>query len=282
MGLKQNDLRERMRKLQNPARGEGSFERMRADLEKERRNNEAARHLIAEIIRDRDHLLLENEQLYHEKLQAEKDARIDALTGLPNLRSYQETITREIENAKRYGPPLTLMMIDIDNFKKINTVQGNDIGDLAIKRMSHLISQNLRIGDTIARIGGDEFIIILPNTRLEDARGVAEKLVGVVEKGSATELTPGFTISGGYAQFNEKSGNAHILRENADKALHESKLKGKNQMLPFEEGRKIEKSELIAQAIQHINRSMPKGLSKEDRQLIVKGLSEAIEKEDGE
>ncbi|MBI5422182.1 GGDEF domain-containing protein [Candidatus Peregrinibacteria bacterium] len=220
--------------------------------------------------------------MYHEKHQAEKDARIDTLTGLPNLRSYQETIVREIDRAKRTGHPLTLMMIDIDDFKKINDIEGHDVGDLVIKRLADIVGHKLRSSDTIARIGGEEFIIILSDTNLEDAKNVADKVVKAVESESGIPPAPKFTISGGYAQWSEKNENPHVLKEVADRALNEAKLKGINQMLPYEEGRTIEKSELIAQAVRHFRRGMPKALSKKEQGQVAESLLKEIDKETDE
>lgn len=260
-------------------RVEESIEKLKAEIQKLKRNFEAAQYVLQETRRDRERLLFENERLYGEREEAEKNARIDVMTGLPNLRSYQETIEREIERAKRNGHELTMMMIDIDDFKKINDIEGHDVGDAVIRRMSNIVRQNLRASDTMARVGGEEFIIILPETSLADAQIVANKLVSAVDTGSKTEFSPRFTISGGFAKWNVNE-NQHILRENADRALLEAKLKGKNQMLPFEKDRKIEKSELIAQAIRHIQRSLPKELDEEDRKNVFRKLLEEAEEKD--
>lgn len=274
---KQKNWRRGPKSVEKSMEKEESIEKLKAEIQKLKRNSEAARYVFQDTLRDRERLLLENEHLYGEREEAEKNARIDVMTGLPNLRSYQETIEREIERAKRNGHELAMIMIDIDDFKKINDTEGHDVGDAVIRRMSNIVRQNLRASDTIARVGGEEFIIILPETNLANAQSVANKLVSAVEAESKTEVSPRFTISGGLAKWNVNE-NHHILRENADRALNEAKLKGKNQILPFERERKIEKSELIAQAIRHIQRSLPKELDEEDRKNIFKKLLEEAEK----
>jgi len=114
-------------------------------------------------------------QLQSEKGQLEELAYTDPLTKLNNRRLFLEEAKRMIEYARRYGEPLSLIMMDIDNFKNINDEYGHDIGDLALKKLAEVVRRNIRSSDLAARFGGEEFVILLPRTDEKGAELVAER-----------------------------------------------------------------------------------------------------------
>lgn len=156
-------------------------------------------------------------------------ARTDGLTGLVNHKSFYEVLEKELWRSKRYGEQISLIMVDIDNFKKINDTLGHRAGDFIIKEISTRILQSIRQIDTAARYGGDEFAIILPNTSLTDAAVVAERMVNVVGGSPVMwqkEEIP-ISISVGLGQYDSEDSPDDIASR-SDKALYAAKQAGKN------------------------------------------------------
>jgi diguanylate cyclase (GGDEF)-like protein len=214
------------------------------------------------------------------KKEAEGMSTMDKLTGLPNRRAYDQTIEKEIEQSKRGKHPLSFIIVDIDHFKVVNDVEGHEIGDLVLRAVGNILKQNIRAGDTVARIGGEEFGIILPETDLGQAKVVAEKLLQAVkaETQGKAEHKP-VTISGGYALF----GNQHItnkeeLEKSAGKALNEAKREGRNRMLPFQMGRKTNPEALKAHAKAHVVRVIPEEMDLENQAKMFRELMEETER----
>jgi len=180
-------------------------------------------------------------QLRHPKLielklfeQTEASAYHDALTGLCNYRYFNEHLTREIERAQRYGTPMSLVMIDIDNFKIYNDANGHDAGNEALALMAWLLCGSLRKVDVLARYGGEEFALILPSTPKTDAHLVAERGREKIENYAFPfeETLPGRTLTAsmGVATFPGDAGDAGELLRNADGAMYEAKARGKNRV----------------------------------------------------
>jgi diguanylate cyclase (GGDEF)-like protein len=190
-----------------------------------------------------DELAVSNNRMV--KLNAELEDRVlqrtrqlkdlserDPLTGLYNRRHLNEVLSRRFSEAERYGNDLSCMMIDLDNFKKVNDQFGHEMGDNLLILTGSVISSQMRGADVGARFGGDEFCILLPQTSAEQARGVGER---IVEK-FAEELqkripgqAAGFGISVGVAGMKELSLVGHDeLIKGADQALYEAKDAGKN------------------------------------------------------
>jgi len=115
-------------------------------------------------------------QLSYAKNQAEVMARTDYLTGLNNRGAFHELVEAQIAYCKRYKFPASVIVLDLDDFKKINDTYGHGAGDHALRRVSHLINLKTRASDICGRIGGEEFAIFLPNAQLDDAAVVAEKI----------------------------------------------------------------------------------------------------------
>ena len=151
----------------------------------------------------------------------------DALTNVYNRRYYEEQIEKEMSDAKRYHYNLSLIMFDIDFFKKVNDVHGHSVGDEVLIHLSGLINASLREGDALCRIGGEEFMVILPYTAKEDAAKIAEKLRIKVEQDK--EVLP-VTISLGVTEY--ITGEAKdYLYSRVDTALYEAKENGRNRVV---------------------------------------------------
>lgn len=161
--------------------------------------------------------------------ETEEQAFRDALTGLPNRRAYDERVTEEIARVKRFGGHLSLVVWDLDNFKKINDQLGHTAGDKALKVVADLLSSRLRETDFIARYGGEEFVVLLPGADPAAALPVAEQMreavagAGLHSNNKPVELT----VSGGIAQFAIDEDPERVF-ERADKALYQAKAAGKN------------------------------------------------------
>lgn len=163
-------------------------------------------------------------------------ALLDGLTGLANRRQFDALLEQGLQRSHKTGEPLSLIMIDIDFFKRYNDTYGHVAGDICLKKVGGLLKGTThRSADLVARYGGEEFAIILPFSSEPDARKVAERAVRTIAESGivheATELTPEVvTISAGYCTLisTGQAGEAQRLRERADKALYEAKRSGRN------------------------------------------------------
>lgn len=161
--------------------------------------------------------------------QLQVQALNDGLTGCFNRRAFEMQLERDLHLAARMRQPLSLIMIDADNFKKINDHSGHDTGDCALQIMAENLRAELRAVDSPARFGGDEFAVILPQADLEGAMLVAERLR---KRMSETEI-PGYgfmTASFGLATFPMHASSRDTLVVAADRALYQSKTSGRNQV----------------------------------------------------
>jgi len=161
----------------------------------------------------------------------QKLADTDDLTGVWNRRVFRQRLSSEIDRCKTYGVTLSIMMVDLDNFKEINDGYGHGMGDVVLSEMCGTIRETLRPPDTLARLGGDEFAVILPHTDLPGARSVAERMVERVrEVAIPTEsgASVGCTVSVGVAVFVPPDMTAAELIQRADDRLYVSKNDGKN------------------------------------------------------
>ncbi len=152
----------------------------------------------------------------------------DFLTGAYNRQHLDQVLEGEISRSQRYHSKLSVLLIDLDNFKQINDNYGHLLGDEVIKRTFNVISENVRKSDTVGRWGGEEFIVICPETDLEHARQLAEKLLNsVAELKFIENFTQ--TISIGIAQ-SQPSDHSISLIDRADKQLYKAKRQGKNRV----------------------------------------------------
>jgi diguanylate cyclase (GGDEF)-like protein len=165
-------------------------------------------------------------------------ATTDGLTQLFNHRSFQEHLAKEVERARRYHRPLSLLLMDIDHFKSFNDTYGHPVGDLVLKEISACIRNSIRINDIAARYGGEEFTVIIPETGEEGAMVIAERIRRTVEKHVITSLDRQLrvTISLGCATIPSHADSNQALIDAADKALYFSKEHGRNRTTLFAKG----------------------------------------------
>lgn len=178
-------------------------------------------------------ITIERANTYSELLQ---NATMDALTGLNNRRQFEVRLSEQYASANRQNTPLCAIMIDIDFFKKFNDTYGHAVGDTVLKTVANVIKENLREYDIPSRYGGEEFCILLPQTSLEEAKVVAERLRSAVEKETVTIDTVSkplqVTISVGLAELDIKD-LAEDLYMKADSALYQAKETGKNKVVIY-------------------------------------------------
>jgi diguanylate cyclase (GGDEF)-like protein len=163
-------------------------------------------------------------------------AMTDGLTGLLNRRGWQERAESMFANAQRYQQPLTLMMLDIDHFKRINDTHGHEVGDLALKLFARLLRESRRTGDLVGRLGGEEFCIVLANTHKSASIGFEQRLRSVLVLRAEQELGFPLDFSGGVAVLKEGDGTLTGLLARADAALYEAKRQGRGRVLQSEGG----------------------------------------------
>ena len=160
-------------------------------------------------------------------------ASMDDLTNIMNRRVFDIEFRREFINAKRYKRDLSLVSIDLDNFKEVNDKYGHFFGDLVLKRFTTEVSLLLRAGDIFSRWGGDEFSVLLPQTDTNSAVKVAEKIRAVTRnisvKTDSDEIN--FTVSMGVAGYLPEDEDASEILERADKALYEAKESGRDRTI---------------------------------------------------
>ena len=169
----------------------------------------------------------------------QRQATTDGLTGLENHRAFYEILEKELWRSRRYGGEISLIMVDIDNLKKINDTYGHRVGDKVIKEISRKIKTCIRQIDTAARYGGDEFAVILPNTALAEATVVAERMVDVVSNSPITweKKQIDLSISVGLGQY-EADISPEDITSRSDQALYTAKEAGKNTVRIFEPSEK--------------------------------------------
>ena len=156
-------------------------------------------------------------------------ARRDTLTGLPNRLVFEERIPTLIEQANRHKRPLTLAALDLDHFKAINDSMGHFMGDQVLRQVAEIFSQQIRLSDLLVRMGGDEFLLVLPDTSLEDAQYLAERLCQSVEQLSITTAAGNLAVSIGLAEWQPAMTIAAWM-EHADDILYQAKANGRGQV----------------------------------------------------
>lgn len=190
---------------------------------------------MCEAVASQAAIAIENVALYN---KATELSITDELTGLANRRHFQNIFDREIILTERYATTLSLIMIDIDHFKKYNDYHGHLQGDVVLKKVADCLLHNTRGIDLTCRFGGEVFIILLPKTTSEGAMITAEKLRRVIEAehfiGEEESQPEGrLTLSLGVASYPEDTSDIHTLLELADQALYRAKDQGRNRVVVF-------------------------------------------------
>lgn len=165
--------------------------------------------------------------------QAELLARLDPLTGLANRRHFLTLLDQELVRYERHPQPLSLLMIDVDHFKQFNDCYGHQVGDLVLQRVADTINGTIRKPDTACRYGGEEFVVLLPETGVEAAARLAQRLLEAIEETTVAhnEKLLGVTASLGVGTLgDDEAADAATLLERADQALYAAKNSGRNQL----------------------------------------------------
>jgi len=177
---------------------------------------------IISIARDISELKIMNENL-------QKMAITDNLTGIYNRHKFEEIIKIEMERSYRFDSPLSLIMVDIDHFKRVNDTYGHDEGDNVIKNIVDIISENIRHLDIFVRYGGEEFIVLCPQTESNGAAVLAEKLRGTVES-KKIDVIGNITCSFGVTSYIKDEGKSAFIKR-LDGALYRAKDEGRNRVI---------------------------------------------------
>jgi diguanylate cyclase (GGDEF)-like protein len=167
---------------------------------------------------------------------AEAQATRDRLTGIPNRESLLRTLSGEVERAARHSKPLSVAFMDIDRFKAINDTYGHRVGDAVLQQIAGLITRSIRASDIFGRYGGEEFMLILPETTPEDALGIAEELRELIMRrplSVATGVLVDATVSIGVAGGHSTELQVDRLVDAADAAMYVAKSEGRNRSFLF-------------------------------------------------
>ena len=188
----------------------------------------------AEVETKNQQLEAVNRQLEVAVDELDRLARTDALTGMFNRRAFEERLNFEVRRSQRSQYALSLLIVDLDLFKSVNDTYGHPSGDLVLQRLSTLLESNLRTTDLLARLGGEEFAILLIDTASDAAMIVAEKLRKAVEETRFEDVQggqiAGVTISAGLASFPTHAEDVDTLCQRADSALYVAKNNGRNRV----------------------------------------------------
>jgi len=177
--------------------------------------------------------IIQKRRIESQQKQLEQMAYYDPLTDLPNRRLLEKLIKRELASMQRYGQETVIIMLDVDDFKQINDTYGHQVGDSILMQLADLLQNNIRETDTVARFGGEESIILMPNTSVEEGYIFAERIRKIImEKvfsiGSDTlQITSSFGVSS-MGDINSQNLEDYYLL--ADKALYLAKQSGKNRV----------------------------------------------------
>jgi diguanylate cyclase (GGDEF)-like protein len=185
---------------------------------------------LEEKVRERTRQLeVANRQLREEKVTLQITSITDGLTGAYNRTYTLERFDQEVSAAKRYRKKLSVIMFDLDHFKRVNDFHGHQIGDSVLQRVAQIFHYTMRDSDLIGRYGGEEFLIVLPETDCTEAALVAERIRKDVEAQEWSEPRLHVTISGGVAEYG--GGNAEQLIRRADSLMYQAKQLGRNRIV---------------------------------------------------
>lgn len=169
------------------------------------------------------------EKLRQSELNIRELMLTDPLTAIANRRHLDERVALELARMNRFQQPLSIIMTDIDWFKRVNDTYGHTVGDTLLTAFAEQLGKNIRASDFLARYGGEEFILLLPNTAADEAVAFAERLREATKRICFTDLELGLTASFGVILVQPKETMAHVLAR-ADKAMYQSKSAGKDRV----------------------------------------------------
>ena len=175
----------------------------------------------------------EIKKLRDELRRVKEEANIDPLTGLRNRRSFERTLSEFFKDFKKFGYPFSLIMLDLDNFKEINDTYGHLVGDRVLKEVGNILRNYLRAKDVAARVGGEEFAVILPGITKDVAALVAERLRKVISNRTVEygDSKVNFTASFGVAEMRDDVESPEDLIREADEKLYRAKRTGKDKVV---------------------------------------------------
>jgi len=179
-----------------------------------------------------DELVKLIKRLNETRTHLKQAAITDDLTGLRNRRYIVERLEEEFLRAKRTGRPLSLIMLDIDNFKKINDLNGHPFGDLVLQIVSVRMKEALRKHDLIGRVGGEEFLVVCPESTLDDAAVVAERIRKIIHREVISDgvRKAVVALSAGVTMLRDDDKSSDKFFSRADTALYKAKEQGRNQV----------------------------------------------------
>lgn len=197
------------------------------------RNHAGATQYVVEYSRDITGRKLAEEERKRLIRELQHLSRVDSLTGLRNRRALMDALDQEVQRSRRYGTDLSLLLCDIDYFKEINDTFGHAAGDSALALVAGVFKKLARRTDVAGRYGGDEFMLLMPETPIEGAREFADRILKAVRK-LAFSPNPsekvGMTISVGISVFDPDKDNADTLISRADNAMYSSKRRGRDRV----------------------------------------------------
>ena len=186
----------------------------------------ALEQMTGELARRNEELDQRNEQLLAQAFKLEELATHDSLTGVVNRRKFNEVIGIEFERVRRYGKPLAFMILDVDHFKRVNDTLGHETGDQVLVALAQLLRDGIRTVDTLARWGGEEFVLLLPQVTAAGATELAERLRLEVR---ARRLPGDVTVSCGVAEHRPPETPDDLFAR-ADVALYQAKAEGRDRV----------------------------------------------------
>ncbi len=199
------------------------------DVERIQKDREIDRLRNVELARAYADLRELHEQLGRQAAKLERLSRTDELTGLANRRAFEERLESEVTRARRNDRPVCLMMLDLDDFKRVNDERSHAVGDEVLRSSANALSESIRDVDLCARIGGEEFVVVMPETALAGAQTLAEKLIARVHERVLFELGIDITASAGLAALRSDETPSELLAR-ADGLLYRAKREGKNRV----------------------------------------------------
>ena len=185
-------------------------------------------HMVGRLRQSRQQLDAVNETLRERNEELERLSASDSLTGLSNRRILTQRLSEELLRSQRQNHSFTVVMLDVDHFKKYNDAHGHPAGDEVLKRVANILRTSTRAGDCTARYGGEEFAVLLSGKGAEEATQLAER---IRERVAEEEFTAGrITISAGIAEFPDHGHTAEAVISSADEALYQAKREGRNRV----------------------------------------------------